>query len=413
MNTVLAQNKLSGFLNTLNAGSVTDLYSYGLYDNVPGSIVKYVSVRPDIPASTTAPYLAEVNFKIPRVGLLKVVWVKTVFTPVITGALADATNVGQRMFSNLNLNVQGAILCENSPHFVAAKQSILDICESQEHSRLTQPSRSMVSASGEITIMTPFYCANFEKPNLYLDTKYLEQMYITGIINNQIDMGLSSATFTGFSQTLECQFVEMNDEVYQMYNARQFPSGEALNMITYDTVHQQLIETGTSATTATMEIQLSGVCPYQFVSVNARPAAGAASEGYSPNVSINNLTLSLTGTNVYSSVSVQTLRAFADQYAVGNQLCTLAGATSRLGAVGALATNSKQVPIPLFWSQVKDATFQSGSIAYSYVHNPQLTITHQAASGTPSRVTMDLVSVYFKNLIVDSSNGFVQSTRSS
>ena len=395
MDIITAANKESALLSSLESNQVSDVYTYRLLANLPNASRSIWTVSPNIAPSGTS-HGKDCVFKLPRYGLLQRAVIQSTLVVAGDSTFANATNIGERIFSNIDLRSNSKVITSNSPAYLRVRCDNASSEVAHTMSLITQESATMSTAT--VTTYTPVHLPFFEKSSNYLDLEFVDQLELACVVNSSAEMGLTqdltSATFV-----LYLFFRNLSNEARRAYEAKNFSPDRPLNMLIYD----QYVETfpitaAASSVVANLNVPHAVFATHFFVNKGLTGSTtGQVNTG--PSNQITSYSLAFTGRTILNTIPDYVMKYDGASYKISGDTCDRSGAiTKRNAATG------RPSPISLYWGESNDRTYNSHAVAMSNINNPQLTVNFTAlAAGTPGQLTV--VHEYWKLLTISSDDG--------
>ena len=394
MDVICAANKESALLSSLESNQVSDVYTYRLLANLPNASRSIWTVSPNIAPSGSS-HGKDCVFKLPRYGLLQRAVIETTLTPSASSTTADNTNIGERIFSNIDLRSNSKVICSNTPGYLRVRTDNAGSEVSHTLSMISQQSATLTSAA--VKCYTPIQLPFFEKTSNYLDLEFVDQLELACTVNTSAEMGLP-ADLTSATFVLYLFFRNLSNEARRAYEAKNFSPDRPLNMLIYD----QYVETFTAAANSTSNVCNLNVphavfATHFFINKSATGVTSNIILNTGPSTQITSFSLAFTGRTILNSIPESVMRYDGSSYKICGDSVTQAGAIAK-------RTSSAPSPISLYWGESNDRTYNSHAVAMSNINNPQLTVNY-AALGAGIGGTVIVVHEFWKLLTISSDDG--------
>ena len=358
-NYIVQANAESALLQSLYQFDKSDIYDYEISGNCVNGSKSWVKVSPNIEPAT--PFAGKnVTFKIPRYDLIERMFVKVNLTAASTTGTNDTSRVGCNYFSSMDLRTHNNTLVSNNPAYSIARMEELPADMAVLYNSLVNPTKTWAAASGSISFLCPFFCPFFEKPSMFLDAGFLEQMELSCTINSLEALGGATVP-TGVTHELWICYRAMSNASYAEYQARQYGSKETgpkkLNYLAYNMYAENPV-TCTAATAFTIDLRVPNAVSRTHVFVaDATTQAG-------PSAVIKDLSLIFSGRTIMDQIPIQVVKG--DESFMGKT--SVRYVTLATGAPIYAPTYVKTAPLgtiaTIYYGDVNDHTWNSGAISF-------------------------------------------------
>ncbi len=390
---IIQANKNSVILSSLDKNHRSDL-SYKHGKNYPMLSKQMIELQPNI-AISGAPAGKELLFTLPRYGLLTGLTVRSAITTGATDTHDALVPIGLTLFESIELRSHNKVICSNSDAYLRArvdqlpfeqswawKRRVLGLVSATENIRAT-PTWGAATA----VTYTPFFCAFFEEPKMYLDLAFVEQLQLRCVCNTAARTGLDAA-ISAQTSTLWMTYYNMESSALAELRAKNFKPEMPLNMVTYDTY----TETGTlvdNATSTTIRLNVNNAVFASHVFLRNNAASGDAALA-----SITQYTVNMGGRTLYNGVPTLMGQLEGDKFSVGVNYSTV-------NAVSLVDVK----PISIYWGlEPGERTWNSGAVSFNNVNTPQIVISH---SDPGTVIDYYVVHEYFTITTINPSDGSV------
>lgn len=383
MDIVTSANKESALLSSLEKTVKSNPYQYRYQSNFPNSSLSCVAVSPQV-APAGNPVGNQLTFRIPSYGLLTDMVIKSTLTTGGDNSAVDNTNLGERVFSRVSLNSHGKSICQNTSDYLHVRGKDSNVERALKHADVTNSTTSFDTTA--ISVHTPLYFSFFEKTSNYLPLDFTEELEVICDINSQAGMGLAAALTAG-TFTLYCWYRSLDSDNNKEYIQKQFPSDKPFVSLIYDTFTETVpMANGSTSTNINLRSNSAIFATHVFCKNATDRGADKA---------ITDLTFSVSGRNIMNAIPADILRFREKNYGTAGM---------KMGDDGALTYASNELrPLSIYWGDVKDRSFNSGSVSLGNTNNPSITISH----ADPGDATHSLIVVheFWRLLTINPSNG--------
>lgn len=230
MDPFITPTKASDLHNELhNKGRPQNIFNYKGFQNIPHGRVEHRIIKPSVVPTSASPHSMDVVFKIPRVGMLMNAFIKTNATTTGNNSNVEE-QIGERLYSLINLRTERGpnLLATQTPEYCRIRVEKAYSDAKLAFNDLTSPSATWSNSA--VDICTPLFFWNFEHPELWLPTFFVENLELYALVNTSAGMGLDAA-ISAFTTELHCFFYVLDEELENSYISR---FKEETKLLAYD-----------------------------------------------------------------------------------------------------------------------------------------------------------------------------------
>ncbi len=400
---ILMSTDQSPLYNTTKASNkLSDFFTYRAQYNSLNTSPSWVKTDPKIIPSNPV-HSKQIVWDVPKNGLWADSFIEATFT-MGAGAceVVDSTHLGARLFSRLDLISHGAVIASIFP------ETLHMLCDTLPFEKATQL-QSLLNgtsvtyttgiATGIIHIPLALFC--FENSFNWLETRFIENLTVSGVVNTVAAMGLPVA-LAACSFKLYSQYRIMTEPQLKSYRSFQFPENKRVQMLVNDfyTETPKALTTGALAGAAGVGPILT--CPNLATKTYFYADAIAANLGPSKLGRITSFSIALNGVKIAENFPVEYLK-WEDTKQGGSYVnVDQAGAITKLKeAIGTYASNFKSGYV-INWGMFANSATNSfsGGVSLMNTSNPTLTIIADSVIASAT-YELHVVHSYLKVFSVD------------
>lgn len=251
MDPILIADADSYLLKSLSQEQMSYPFNYSLMKNDPISSRTYNYVIPTSnPVQATDPSGQQLTFKINRYMLLQDIVIRTKLTGTATNnntvPFGASSELGLRLFSQMRLTSNGKLICSSDAAHAQVRQRASESEKALGISALSEP--LSLAGSGPAVILTavanifyvytPFFMSFSEASSMYIDTKFVEDLYLELTYSQASDLGTTSApsptTLGGATTDLWVFYRFLEQKTYENLRANNFPEGSSSTFLITD-----------------------------------------------------------------------------------------------------------------------------------------------------------------------------------
>lgn len=382
---ILQANDQSPLINTLkNSDKLSDFYTTRQQYNALSTGIQYVKTDPKvIPTSTF--HSKQVVFDVPKNGLWCNSFIEASITTGATDvhATLDGTHIGARFFQRLDLIAHGSIIASVFPEALHMLCDTLPFEKATQLQSLLNGTTTSYSGANAVILYIPLALFCFDNTFNYLETRFMENLTVSGVINTYVGMGLSEV-ITACSLKLISQYRVMTEPALKSYKAFMYPENKRRQMLMYDfaTETPKALEAASDATGSDILLTCPNIATRTYFYVNLV----ASNVGPTRIGRIKTFSITLNGVKVAETVPVEFLK-LEDASQGGSYVnVSQAGEVSKLiegiDGVSLVTTFDKfRSGYVINWGQFAGSAMNSYSSGVSLMNcsNPTLNITVDTA----------------------------------
>ena len=255
---------------TLWQNKISDAYVYKITGNFPNGSRNLIKVVPLQGSIINTPNAGgqDVNFNIPKFMYLQDSFHRIKF--VLSAAQAQSTawdtnEFGLYFYARQYLRIHGKSICYTDPYHAQIRKNCDKFEKSKIVSQLAQvyvadTCAPLANGTGTATTVTyethcPCYFTFFEKPEMYLDTRFLEQLELACTIESQTNLNLTGA-FTSVTPELWCFYRYVDQRTYDAIRATNFAPDRTTNILYTDFINESPLVIANNAAAQTINFTL-------------------------------------------------------------------------------------------------------------------------------------------------------------
>lgn len=391
---LLIGNDQSPLINTLkNAGKLSDFYTYRLQYNGLSTGIQVVKTDPKIIPTATF-YSKQVMFDIPKNGL----WTESMIEVSIVNATAstsvNGTHLGARFFNRLDLIAHGSIIATIYPESLYMLCDTLPFEQATQLQYLLNGTAVSYTAAAESIIYIPLKLFCFDNTFNYLETRFIENLTLSGTINTQAGMGLAGA-LTSCSLKLISIYRIMTEPALKSYRSFMYPENKRVQML----INDYFTETPKTMSASGADVLLT--CPN--VSTRSYFYCSLIANNYGPTNAGRLTTISITinGVKICETIPVELLK-LEDSKQGGSYIKVKQDNSIVKLSDGVTSGTIDKSGYVFNWGQFAGSAMNSfsGGISLLNVSNPTLNVIGDAVTNA-NTYQIQVVHSYLKVMSID------------